>query len=206
MLLQFFTHTHTNTRAQLYVYYMIFSFYFINTFFLYFCFFAYAMQSSWEKLEIAATCSLHCPPLPNSFLTLSPPPSLSLPVSYANKRTLLIFKLCRNCSANYQSFSTLPSDALELWPNICFLTLKSVGAGHAVCSMLSALLCAVGSFPSSSFCRLQSQIPCQSWRQMEKLPILAFFLRGKAKGAGGQEESREIFQRIKLLWGVLLVG
>lgn len=132
------------------------------------------------------------------FTSYSISASFSVPMSYANKRTLLIFKLCRNCSANYQSFSTLPSDALELWPNICFLTLKLVGAGHAVCSVLSlssAQLCAVWSFPSSSFCRLQSQIPCQSWRQMEKLPILAFFLRGWQRGSrqGGRKSREKYF-------------
>lgn len=63
----FYTDTHRDTRAQLYVYYMISFFYFINTFF-YFCFFGYAMQSSWAKLEIAATCNLHCPTLPIHFL------------------------------------------------------------------------------------------------------------------------------------------
>jgi len=33
-------------------------------------------------------------------------------------------KLCRNCSANAQSFE-LTLCGLELWQNICFLTLKS---------------------------------------------------------------------------------
>lgn len=53
------THTQRHTRAVVCVLYD-FLFYFINTFF-YFCFFGYAMQSSWAKLEIVATCNLHCP-------------------------------------------------------------------------------------------------------------------------------------------------
>lgn len=159
------------------------------------------------KSLLRATCTARL----FQFNSYSISASFSVPLSYANKRTLLIFKLCRNCSANYQSFSTLPSDALELWPNICFLTLKLVGAGHAVCSVLSLSL-------SSALCCVEFSLfeflPTSVANSLPKLTSngkianSCFFLTGRAKGqqAGRQEESREIFQRIKLLWGVLLVG
>lgn len=144
------------------------------------------MQSSWVKLEIVATCNLHCP-TQFQFTSYSISASPSVPLSYANKRTLLIFKLCRNCSANYQSFSTLPSDALELWPNICFLTLKLVGAGHAVCSVLSSVLWGV--FPLRVFADFIRKFLAKvdvKWKNCQFL----LFSYGEGKGAAGRQSGR----------------
>lgn len=115
-------------------------------------------------------------------LSLSHSPTLSLSLSHANKRTLLIFKLCRNCSANYQSFATWPSDALELWPNICFLTLKSARAGHALC---------YGEFYATSLANSLPKLTSNG-----KIANSCFFSygagRGRNKKWGSKEKSRNI--------------
>lgn len=141
------------------------------------------------KSLLRATCTARL----FHFTSYSISASFSVPMSYANKRTLLIFKLCRNCSANYQSFSTLPSDALELWPNICFLTLKLVGAGHAVCSVLSlsaqlsSVLCGV--FPLRVFADFSRKFLAKvdvKWKNCQFL----LFSYGEGKGAAGREAGR----------------
>lgn len=114
------THTHRDTRAQLYVYYMISFFYFINTFFLFLLFRlcnAVQLGEAWNRCYVQPAL----PDSSNSLLTLSLPLSPSLCLMPINVlywflncvvivvQIIKVFRLCQATLLNYgQTFVFWP--------------------------------------------------------------------------------------------------
>lgn len=116
----FYTDTHRDTRAQLYVYYMICFFYFINTFFLFLLFRlcnAVQLGEAWNRCYVQPAL----PDSSSSILTLSLPLSPSLCLMPINVlywflncvvivvQIIKVFRLCQATLLNYgQTFVFWP--------------------------------------------------------------------------------------------------